>query len=100
MLRQMGPEITCAHFFLLVEKLMELEHHGMREGELSTMTVRSRWSPRASPGLSFTGTAKPGMWSQVTRHTMSTREALFECRKSRNRWGEFIVWNVQAGVMD
>lgn len=28
---------------------MEREHPGMREGELSTMKVKSGWSPSASP---------------------------------------------------
>lgn len=69
-------------FFHLVEKLMELELLGMREGELSTMKVRSWWSPGASPGLSFTGTAKPGMWSQRSPATLRVRERrLLNARK-------------------
>lgn len=63
MLGRMGPEITCARFFPFLGKLMEPEHHEMKEGELSTMKVRSRGRPWASPGLDLTGTARPGVWS-------------------------------------
>lgn len=44
---------------------MELEHPGMREGELSTMKVKSVWSPAPVPGLGLTGTARRA-WCLVT----------------------------------
>lgn len=69
---------------------MEPEHHEMREGELSTMKVRSRWSSLSSPGFGLKGTARPGFGSHITRHATHMQEVFVECWRRRKGWGKFI----------
>lgn len=62
---------------------MEPEHPGMRDGELSTMKVKSVWSPRATLRPRSASQALPGrpcIWLQVTGHAPH-REVLLSAGK-------------------
>lgn len=79
---------------------MEPEHHGMREGELSTMKVRSKWSSLSNSGFGgLTGTVRAGIWSHLSLGMLQV------CKRCSLNAGEgerggrrLFVWNRKAWI--